>query len=128
MEGNNNESMLIPLALSTGSFDEMEAVLLVSYSGGSVVQVKKKSYMTLKSAIDWNRTEASQSGGAEKEYREIMVEELEKALASGTFQYTDEIIEKWVKVFPTKAKSLIKSKSKKISPELKVVVKNAIKT
>lgn len=128
MEDSSNENMLIPLTLCTGSFNEMEAILLVGYSGGSVVQHAKKSYMTLKSAIEWNKIEASQSGGSEKKYRLAMVQELEKSLVSGEFQYTNELIEKWSVVFPGQAKSLIKSKSKKISPELKSVVKNAIKT
>lgn len=128
MQDENNENMLIPLELSTGSFNEMEAMLLVGYSGGAVVQHKKKSYMTLKSAIEWNKIEASQSGSTEKEYRELMVQELEKSLVTGEFKYTDEILEKWAIVFPAQAKALIKSKSKKISPELKMVVKSAVKT
>lgn len=128
MKTKNNEDILIPLSLATGAFNEQEAILLVGYSGGSVIQYKKKTYMTLRSALDWNRAEASMSGGAEKEYRELLVIALESALESGVFQYSDLLVTKWASVFPHYAKKLIDSRSKKADPALKEVVRNAMRT
>lgn len=127
MENDMNMNILIPLSLATGAFNKKEAMLLVGYTGESIIYENKKLFMTLSSAINWNKTEAQQASGEEKAYRENLISELEKALASGTFQYTDELIEKWAKVFPGHAKKLIESKSKKVDPRLTKVISNAVK-
>ncbi|MES1944684.1 hypothetical protein PC39_11232 [Salinisphaera sp. PC39] len=117
--------MLIPVALATGAFDDREAMLLIAYSSGEVVHCGKKTYMTVESALDWNRNELQFSSGVEKEYRSLLVRQLEAAVYSGEFQYSDELIEKWALAFPHHAKSLLKSQSKKIDPALKELIRNA---
>ncbi|WP_299078889.1 MULTISPECIES: hypothetical protein [Gammaproteobacteria] len=121
-----NDDILIPLSLVTGSMKETESLLLVAYSAAPTIQYKGKSFMVLKEAIAWNESEVPMSSGVEREFRELLVKELQKTLVTGQFKYTDEMIEKWAILFKGQSEALLKTKSKKVPDGLRVLVQKAI--
>lgn len=126
----NREKYLIPITMATGSFDINEAMLLLSYYGYGVIHDKKdkKQYISLKSAIDFNKKEKETCSGNERQFREAVLDMLERIDSyESPSSYSDSIFSLWAKAFPSQAKEVLKSQSKKIDPKLKSIIEGSIK-
>ncbi len=123
------DEYLVPVSLATGSFDSHEAFLLLAYYGFGVITDKKSKaqYLTLSTSIEFNQRELKSSSGSEKLFREEILKELESISSYETaFNYSEKILSLWAKAFPNQAKELLKSKSKKIDPSIRDIVKDSV--
>ena len=85
---------LISICHATGMSTEKEALLMLAYRGvGIQYDPKSESgYLTVSTAIEWNKSEALEASGAEKMFRLALIGELSLIHPDQeAFKYSDEL-------------------------------------
>ena len=95
MSDNFNPEKLLQIQLVTGMASDRDGILMLAYRGVSVQYhpQSRHAYVPLTTAIEWNRSEANDSSGKEREFRIALVDALEKITPGDQqFGYSTELV------------------------------------
>lgn len=95
MSDDNSQEKLLLIQNVTGMSSDRDAILMLAYRGVGVQYhpQSKHAYVPLTTAIEWNKLEANDSSGKEREFRLALIGALESIPSNDQqFGYSPELV------------------------------------